>query len=714
MVVSSAALAVLLGVTSVTATFAAEVGDVDALAVQLREGETQREREVAALRLASRPQAAAAEVLLATLRDPTDPAGRLAAARALARYADPDDTRWIDPLFAVLSNGVDDNLAAAVGDALANYALRPAVTARLGQLAQDNGKIAARLAALDALSAAPTMQAATAIAALLDDAEPRVAQAAADALGEMAALDDTDRGVVAAWMADRIERGDFDDVVLRNRALRAQRQQADLLETRATLRRALAEQYRLADDKAALLDQFLTSSDANVRLLGVELVFKAATETGSVPAAVTPRVIALVGDDRAAVRRQAAAALGVLNDPAATDALLTQIGQEPDASVRAALAAAVGPLRDVRVVEPLMGLLRDPSPQVISAACRSLRRLGPTVRRDDPALARAVADETEDLIVNRTRRGDGTLREHAVEAYAAVAGGDGTAVLTKLLLARPREDDGVLVAALGGLGRFGDERAGDAVAELAGHESARVRQAAVAAMVQTSAAFERADLLRQRLDEDAEPSAAVREEAWKSLTALMPRAPEAQLAAWPERFRDEPLRELAVLRVLAEMAAERGDVEAQGYRLQQIGDLQASIGRWGEAAASLRASLDLVKDRPDTQPVVLLSRSGGLLTALLRNKSYDAALEFAAELIREDPQNRGDVGNRIRQETERLFAANELADARRLVEAALSMDPPLEPVYVERLRETGDRIRLREEAGSGGQTPAQLTSLDRG
>ncbi|MEM8873024.1 MAG: HEAT repeat domain-containing protein [Planctomycetota bacterium] len=710
-----AAMAAVAAVVLAMGTPSFAAGDVGRLADQLRSARTQLERDTAANRLASRPQAEAADVLRATLRDPTDTGGRLAVARALARHARPDDTEWIDPLFAALTNGGDETLAMAVADALGPYATRPPVTARLAQIAQADGKVSVRLAALRALGSAPTEAAARAAATLLDADEPRIANAAGVAIARIAALDDADPALVSAWMADRLEAGDFAEVVLVNRARRSDRNVADLAEARATLRRSLTEVYRNADDKPVVLEQFLTSPDGNVRLLGAELVYRAVTETGMVAASVKPFVIDLVGDDRPAVRREAAAALGVLNEPAATEALLVQIEQEPDASVRAALATALGPLRDLRAVEPLMALLRDPSPTVISAACRSLRQLGPVLRRDDPNLARMVAAETEDLLLNRTQRGDGPIREHAVGAFAALSGPDGTATLTRLLLARPREIDGVLVAALNGLATHGDERAGDAVAELAGHENARVRQAAVQAVVKTSISFERADLLRQRLSETNEPAAVVREEAWKSLLALMPMAPEVQLAAWPERFRDEPTRQLAVFEVLAEMAAARGDVEAQSYRLQQIGNLQASIGRWGEAAGSLRQSLDIVKDRPGTQPVVLLSLSGELLTALLRDRQYDAALEFAAELIASDPQYRGDVGDRIRKETDRLFKANELADAQRLVSAALSMQPPLDDAFVERLRETSDKIQLRRDAGSETDRlgPDTLTSLDR-
>lgn len=688
-------------------------GDVGTLVGQLRSGATQVERDTAALRLLSRPQEQAVEALRQALTDPSNPQARLAAARALAVYPRPEAADWVDPLFTALAADADAELATALGRALGTYSIRPAVASRLENLAKNSPALPVRLAAIEALSVAPTLSAAEVLAALTADPDPRVADAAVTGLQRLTGLADSDRGALLQWLSERQAAGDFEETVLLNRVAVAQQREADLRQARETLRRVLTEQYRVATDAPAMLRQYLDSTDPTIRLLGAELVFKAVTETGVVPEGATPRVISLVGDSRPEVRRQAAAALSVINEPAATEALLTQLAQEPDASVRAALATALGPLRDVRIVEPLLGLLRDPSQRVVAASARSLRRLGPTLLRDHPRVAREAAAELQDLLQNRTRPGDGEVREAAVEAYAATAGNEATPLLTRMLQQQPRESEGVLVAALNGLAAVGDDRSGDAVAVLTAHPTPRVRQAAVRALVQTSVAFERADTLRQRLDESAEPSAAVRDEAWKSLQALMPRAPEAQLAAWPDRFENDPRRKLAVYRVLAEKAAARGDLEAQGFRLQQIGDLLVTMERWGEAAEALRQSLTLAQDQRGTQPMVLLSRSGSLLTALLRDKQFDAALQFAGELIQQNPQYRGDVGNRIREEAERLFKENELADARRLVDAALAMSPPLERVYVERLRETQTRIEQRRRAGSEVDVdPPRVTQLD--
>ena len=74
--------AILLGCTAFSNRYA--VGDINDLAAQMRDGQTQREREVAALRLASRPQEAATTALLAALRDETNADARLAAVEAAA------------------------------------------------------------------------------------------------------------------------------------------------------------------------------------------------------------------------------------------------------------------------------------------------------------------------------------------------------------------------------------------------------------------------------------------------------------------------------------------------------------------------------------------------------------------------------------------------------------------------------------------------------
>ena len=98
----------------------------------------------------------------------------------------------------------------------------------------------------------------------------------------------------------------------------------------------------------------------------------------------------MVGDSSSTVRVEVAQALFLLNDAQAFDALLEQLAREDDADVAHGAGRALVPMRDVRVVEPLLKLLRDPSLAVAEVAARGLSdsNLAPLIQKD-PALARA-------------------------------------------------------------------------------------------------------------------------------------------------------------------------------------------------------------------------------------------------------------------------------------------------------------------------------------
>jgi peptidylprolyl isomerase len=82
-----------------------------------------------------------------------------------------------------------------------------------------------------------------------------------------------------------------------------------------------------------------------------------------------------LGDSETAVRVAAATAIGLTGDPSVIDGLTAKVAAEKDPSVRAAEAFALGMAGDGRGVQPLVGLLGDPSALVRQGAARALGAL---------------------------------------------------------------------------------------------------------------------------------------------------------------------------------------------------------------------------------------------------------------------------------------------------------------------------------------------------
>lgn len=143
------------------------------------------------------------------------------------------------------------------------------------------------------------------------------------------------------------------------------------------------------------------------------------------------------GDNR--VRRQAAAALGVLGDRSAVVRLMLIIARDESPDVRRVAASALGRLGDTRATESLVGALEDAEPAVRAAAVRALEALADPLTH--VALASVVKDP--DAIVRyNADRAVGTLR--AVQAIAP---------LLDVLADRP--DDNAASVAIARIGRNG-------------------------------------------------------------------------------------------------------------------------------------------------------------------------------------------------------------------------------------------------------------------
>lgn len=160
-------------------------------------------------------------------------------------------------------------------------------------------------------------------------------------------------------------------------------------------------------------------------------------------------LIGALSHESAAIRRDAAQALGKLKDARAADSLIASLGDSwPD--VRAAAADALEELKDARAVEPLIGTLSDADRGVRVAAAKALERIG------GPASGRALAEYRIDDAIWALSHGWVGLRVEAARTLGELR--DRRAV-EPLIAALEVVDWDSRHAAAEALGQIGDARA---------------------------------------------------------------------------------------------------------------------------------------------------------------------------------------------------------------------------------------------------------------
>jgi HEAT repeat protein len=164
--------------------------------------------------------------------------------------------------------------------------------------------------------------------------------------------------------------------------------------------------------------------------------------------------IAKLKDPNAAIRANAAGALGRFKDPRAVDPLIAVLNDE-DPSVRMNAAIALGDLKDPRAVEPLIPLLKDPDKNVPMGAVLALGSIN-----DPRAIPALIAIRPGHSYVDL-----------ALEKM-------GPTVVTQLLTALHDGDAGLRVGAAYSLGMLRDPRSVDPLIAALKDSDASVRAAA--------------------------------------------------------------------------------------------------------------------------------------------------------------------------------------------------------------------------------------------
>ena len=696
----------------------------------------QPERDEAARRVLMRQTPEARKQILAALRDGTNRDGQLAAARAIVLDPDPDQA-FINPLFDLIGQA---RVTDAAIQALANYRGQADVAKNLIRLAVDpqrQQREPTRIAAIRAVGTMPNKSAARTLMDLLNsDAESSaIRAAAAGALSDLtgSSVVRTDPAYWQRWWATNEPKDDaaFEHDLLEARSARLVRQQNKLDRFAGEQRTIFEELYqRVAEkDKEPTLLRFLRSTESETRSLGARLVADDFKQTRPVTPAVRDQLRAMVADSSSQVRVAVAQTLLLLNDAQALGALLAQLEREPDPDVRMELARALVPMRDVRVVEPLVKLLRDPSPAVAEVAARGLASddLVPLILKD-PNLTTRVAVELRRALNERTGQpGTTSLRAALVDAMGVLRITNLRDVFIPLLNAR--EPVAIRRAALRALGQYkGETWAAGEIADSLRDPDDSVRQEAVRAM-KTTADFGHAEVLYELSQRDS--SRAVRDEAWAVLRNLFSdeSAGIQQLFTFADRFRNDPERRIEVFKVLAQRLTPLNDEKSQDALAavrQNLGAEYMELAKRAatrndlDPAARQQAVIDNAKLADMYFDLALKHfrakdpNDTGMATsylielrmdALLTSKQYPAAAEFAADCIAANSQNLEAVARKISAEADRLHRQGKIDDALQLIDASKKKNPPL-------VDPTSAMERIEAEIrGQQNQTPPASDSL---
>lgn len=672
------------------------------------------QREQAARRLVSRATPEARQAIRRALTDIGFADGQLAAARAITADPDPDPA-LIDPLFVILAESGRRPLVEAAARALGSYKSNPEVLPRLITLLERSRSEATRLAVVRTIGTFVDKRAAAALVELLGrgNDDPELLRATDDALVYLTGLTRNSRNPAAwqQWWQQNapLSEADFRSQVLVGRAARFDRTRSAYEELSDEVLRLLGAQYAAAppDTKADFVLRVLRSEQPAVRAAGAELVANDFRVSGVVAPQVRTQLRMLIGDADPGVRRNVARALRDINDAGSLVPLLTQLRQETEPAVRSALAGAIAPIRDPRSIPILLQMLDDPDVEAASAAASAIGDMGALIL-ENPQQREQVLARLRETLDRRTSSAPSArdalpLREAILSALAQMRDPSVAPLFARVLNARPRESVRARRAALKGLGELGPNYA-TIIAEHLDADEPAVRLEAVQSLTKTANGFEFSEALRRRLDPAIEPDASVRTEAWRGLLTLVPFASRPQLAAWVDRFRDEPDRQRLILQRLADLAQREGDADELASRRQQIADTYMRHRLPADAAPLYLQALDY-SISANAPTAVLLTRTEAAIDAMLAARQYPEAATLASRMIQLNPgEFVTSMGGKLALEAERLSRADELDAGRRLIAAARTITPPLPGRILGRLNDTAVEIDRRIEQRNANPT----------
>lgn len=673
----------------------------------------QDERDEAARRLANRPSAQSTKALGDALSNLQSAGAQLAVARALGEISSPNPG-FVDPLFVLLTTGDNRSLTDAAAIALGGYRQNSAVLARMIEVAHTHARESIRQSSLRGLGRIIEKKSAEAIFQSLDNPRetPGIHDAAADALIQMTGL--TDNGHSAdrwrQWWSKYSQASDAEWKLnlLDDRANRYDLTRVQLDRLSDEIRAVLSEQYRTAPESQHpdMLGRYLRSNSAAIRSAGAHIAYEDAANALAVPAQVRQQLRQMVGDSSPVVRAEVAHALWAMIDAPAVDPLLVQLAQEQDDQVRVEIIRALAKIGDVRAANQFIPLLTSDSGELLDSTISALSDLGPQLREKDHALATAAALALRDAFM----RQPASARDRQVTLIDSMGRMREPALRPMFQEWTRSPIAGIRRAAVKALGELRDSRDGDVILNvLNDDQDATVRLEAVRALRWT-ATPEQAESLWPRLSPNGERDEQVRDAVWLVLQSLFPNMPPDQLDRWADRFNQDDAhnqeRRLAVLKALRDELVKRNLPERLAYTRQNLGDTQMKLAQYPEAAREYQAALDYWAQQSGPSDMVTEGLIRSLMEARLRARQYVEATQFAAKLIAAQQNYQETVGPPMRDEAQRLLAAQDYANAMALTTEALKMSPPLVAKYSAVLLSVQTEARQRAVGTTPPATPA--------
>ncbi len=432
------------------------------------------------------------------------------------------------------------------------------------------------------------------------------------------------------------------------------RGQMDVLTTRLVI--ACREAYLRAPEaqQPGRLAEFLSDPLPAIRLLGLDLINARITDRQEIAPPIRSRLLDLLADADARIRRAAALLIGDVRPPGAADRLIEALGREEQPAVRAAEAVALGRLDEPVVISALVKALDDPALEVVSEAVWSL---GLVLRP-----GRAAPEQTATVVDALLRRfgeipiEDDALRARFLESMAQIGAEAFRPIYAQVLDAS--NSPALKAAAIAGLAEFRDVPAAAAVRRWIEDPDPPVRLAVVQALQRCGRAPEDLSTLERRMSAAEEPDPMVRERAWDAYLELS----EA---------------------TSADLVLETAD------RFLSLDDVA-----WTRRALALLQSIQKRRERLASLPASKQRRfAEALATAQYELQDYEAARQTLESALADDAQN-NDLRLRL---AACLFRLGE--DAQGLERLAASADNREDAALARQMLLHQARLRLDEAAG---------------
>jgi tetratricopeptide (TPR) repeat protein len=255
------------------------------------------------------------------------------------------------------------------------------------------------------------------------------------------------------------------------------------------------------------------------------------------------------------------------------------------------------------------------------------------------------------------------------------------------------------------IGELGNERGSDLVLDvLRGNRTdSAMRGLALDALGKTGGMDYYDTLFRYTQPAD-EADPGVREKAWQALLAALPRGSVQQLSNTAQLFKGDPEHRVFVYEALAIRLRQQGKMDEWALQLQNLADeeMKLKTPRRAEAAGHYQEALNYWLQN-NGAPLTIDELTRKVVETRLAAGQYTQAVQFAQSAIaRQKEAAQAVVGPVIKNEANRLRdlgTPEGYAKARTLIDAALKMNPGLEPRHH---KDLSDFLKDIDAATGGG------------